>query len=1145
MLTIFYYFVVSYKIPEEGIAMIPQNKSVRLRRGNLRFILFFCFCISITIFLLKPEFAFNKISIPQHQTKQDIQILEPGKTIERQLEGGESHFYQIYLDKGQFLHLIVEQKGIDVVVTAIGPDSQEVVEVDSPTGSQGQESLTLLSELLGLYRVEVCSFEREAPSGSYEIKIEELRVATQKEIMHFSATKSYQEAEQLQTFGVADSLRKALTKLEKALMLWNSLGDSVNEAYTLDYMGQLYNSLGEKQKALEFFKKALPIFQSSGQRKSEAITLNDIGTIYWALSEYQIALKYYDQSLAIKRSLADSSGMSNTFNNIGAVYRALGENQKALEFLNNALAITRAMHNRTQEGICLYNIADLYDEWGEKQKALDYFNQAHALFQQLKNLQGESHTLKGIGSVYFFWGEYKIALDYYERAVELNRTTGNRFSEAYLLSNIGKIYEGMRDYQKALDYFNQALLITQAIGDRSGEAHTLNSIGKIFSRQGEHQKALEYHQKALPIAQEIGNKYVETGIYINIGWDYSQSGELQGSLNYFNKGLSLARTTGDLEAEAKLLRGIAWTERELGDFAQAQNHISQAIRIVDSLRTKIASKELRASFMAEYYQHYAFYIDLLMQLHQQNPLDGYDVAAFQCTERVRARSLLEILTELKSDIRSGVDPDLCVQENNLLKKLDVKEQYLGQLKKQKNNEAKIVTAEKELRALLEEYNQLQTQIRTTSPKYAALIQPQYLNIQEIQQLILDDETILLDYAFGDRNSFAWVVTRDSIFSHQLPKQVEIETIAKRVYELLTFRNLQLKDETKSKKQSLIQADLNLNNSMFQLSQMILMPVIEKLTSKRLLIVCEGALQYIPFGALPIPGLESDAKPPISVLSNYEIISLPSASVVPILRQGIGKSKPDKIVAVLADPVFSEDDPRMKRSRVTLKSDFYASRDTKNTEFQEQQFLRSIQESGLGTDRSTISRLPFSRQEANSITALVPPEKCICALDFDASYVTATSPDLSQFRIVHFATHGLLNSSHPELSGIVLSLVDNQGQPRQGFLRLVDIYNMNLAADLVVLSACQTALGKDIRGEGLIGLTRGFMYAGAPRVVASLWKVDDEATAELMKRFYQYMLGEEKLSATSALRKAQISMLNEKRWQSPYYWAGFVLQGDWK
>jgi CHAT domain-containing protein len=212
---------------------------------------------------------------------------------------------------------------------------------------------------------------------------------------------------------------------------------------------------------------------------------------------------------------------------------------------------------------------------------------------------------------------------------------------------------------------------------------------------------------------------------------------------------------------------------------------------------------------------------------------------------------------------------------------------------------------------------------------------------------------------------------------------------------------------------------------------------------------------------------------------------------------------------------------------------------------EQQLERSVRESGIGNIDARLPRLIGTRREALGILSLVPVGEQRRALDFEASRATAMSAELGQYRFIHFATHGLLNSAHPELSGLVLSLVDERGQPVDGFLRLHEIYNLRLPAELVVLSACQTGLGKEIKGEGLVGLTRGFMYAGSPRVMASLWKVDDRATTELMKRFYEGMLGPKRLRPAEALRAAQVSMWKQKRWQNPYYWAAFVLQGEWR
>ena len=335
---------------------------------------------------------------------------------------------------------------------------------------------------------------------------------------------------------------------------------------------------------------------------------------------------------------------------------------------------------------------------------------------------------------------------------------------------------------------------------------------------------------------------------------------------------------------------------------------------------------------------------------------------------------------------------------------------------------------------------------------------------------------------------------------------------------------------------------------FALSQMVLGPVAKQVEGKRLLIVADGALHYIPFGVLPVPD-EDQTKPAVPLVAEHEIVNLPSASVLAVLlRQAEAReSKPTRQVAVLADPVFDNSDPRVKRiakpgkSMLTSKKDHASEPRPSSAEH----LTRSLEDVG-GTRQAGmgLSRLAFSRREAAAIMAVTKPGHGMEALDFHASRETATSKDLSQYRIVHFATHGLLDSEHPEFSGLVLSMVGPDGKPQNGFLDLEDIYNLTLTSDLVVLSACETGLGKEINGEGLVGLTRGFMYAGASRVVASLWQVDDAATAELMGAFYKAMLAEG-LRPAAALRQAQLELMKQKRWHDPYYWAAFTLQGEWK
>ncbi len=452
--------------------------------------------------------------------------------------------------------------------------------------------------------------------------------------------------------------------------------------------------------------------------------------------------------------------------------------------------------------------------------------------------------------------------------------------------------------------------------------------------------------------------------------------------------------------------------------------------------------------------------------------------------------------------------------------------------------------ENELNELLSQYQNLQARIRETSPRRAALTHPSTLSLGEIQRQTLDDDTLLLEYALGEKRSYLWAVTRNSIASFELPRREAIESVATRVYELLKVSHTRQR-----KRESELAAA--------ELSRMALGPVAHLLGKKRLLIVADGALHYVPFAALPIPdsgirlteGVRKRSAPQSDIgnkqsftplIINHEIISLSSASTLALLRKEMaGRKRATRTVAVLADPVLQTNDARVRQAQAGSKTGFSPGpSDAGGSENDE--VFRLAEESAA----PSLARLPFTRQEADAILSLARDGKSLKALDFKASRATATSPEMAEYRIVHFATHGFINSQRPQLSGIVLSLVNEQGYQQDGFLRAHDIYNLRLGAELVVLSACQTALGRKVKGEGLIGLIRGFMYAGAPRVAASLWSVNDDATADLMKRFYEKMLTEG-MTPAAALRAAQVTMWKGKRRSAPYYWAGFVLQGEWR
>ena len=1077
--------------------------------------------------------------------------LEPGKPLERELSGGQSHFYKITLTSGQYLQVIVSQKGIDAKVTLFTPDGKKIGEVDSEKATVRSETISTTAEAIGAYRIEVRSAEKTAQTGRYEIKVEELREATAEDKYRVVAGSLYREAEQLRQ-GTLEERRKGIEKYQEASELYRKAGDSREQAAALNNIGVIYHSLGKLQKALEKFNEALPIRRAIGDRRGEAITLDDIGVIYHSQGDTQKALEKYNEALQIRRAIGNHQDEATTLNNIGTVYRYLGEMQKALEKFNEALQIRRAIGDRRGEAATLNNIGLVYRSLGEIQKALEKYNEALSIRRAISDRRGEAATLNDIGLLYRSLGEMQKALDKFNEALPIRRAIGDRMGEAATLNNVGQVYRSLGEMQKALDKFNEALPIDRAVGNGDGEVITLNNIGQVYRSLGEIQKALEKYNEALPTSQTIGADHIDDLTLHNIGEAYNSLGEAQKALDKFNEALSMRRARGARNEEAQTLLGIAQVEQKRGNLTQARQSIEQAISIIESIRANISSQELRSSFFASRQEFYQSYIDVLMRMQRQNPAAAFDALALEVSERARARSLLELLTESRADIRQGVDSSLLERERSLQQLLNAKAAAQFALLNRNHTPAQAEAAAKELASITADYEELRAQIRARSPRYAALTQPQPLSLAEIQQQVLDPDTLLLEYSLGDNASHLFVVSQTSITSHQLPKRAEIEAAARRVRELLTAPQPQPGD-TEAKYQARVkEAREGYWTQAAELSRMLLGPTASQLGKKRLAIVADGALQYIPFAALPAPSSGNDegrnsGVEPQPLFVEHEIVSLPSASTLATLRRETAGRKPaEKSLAVLADPVFTDDDTRVSRDvgKAGAKGKT-RSADSEETDIVSLQMTRSGLETGVTGAEGAFGRLLSTRREAAAISALVPERERMQALDFEASRTTALRPELGEYRIVHFATHGLLNNIHPDLSGIVLSLVDAEGRQQEGFLRLQDIYNLKLPAELVVLSACQTGLGKEIKGEGLIGLTRGFMYAGAPRVVASLWKVDDRATSELMKRFYQGLLGPERLRPAGALRQAQLLIWKQKQWREPYYWAAFVLQGEWK
>ncbi|HLJ74348.1 MAG TPA: CHAT domain-containing protein, partial [Thermoanaerobaculia bacterium] len=505
----------------------------------------------------------------------------------------------------------------------------------------------------------------------------------------------------------------------------------------------------------------------------------------------------------------------------------------------------------------------------------------------------------------------------------------------------------------------------------------------------------------------------------------------------------------------------------------------------------------RTSYLTTVASYYDLDIDLLQQR-------GRTADAYAVSERARARVLLESLAESAWKIRKGVDPVLLERERDLRAELNAKDRYRAEVVlKEGEGSARAVALAKTVEQRVADLAGVRAKIRETSPAYAALAMPEPMTVDDIQRTLLDDNTSIVAFHLGDSRSYAWVIDRKSISVHALPRAAAIDKLAREYHELLS-RDV---DAMPAAERDKLSSQISL--AARHLADVVWKPIAKRARSKRLLIIADGALQYVPFASLP----SSSGEP---LIVQHEIVYLPSASVLKAIRRE-RRPATARTALVFADPVFSADDPRVGGNVAT---------------------------DGGGSARGgPYSRLRFSRAEAEEIAA-IEGRKAVEALDFSAAKRAIVDRDLRPYSIIHFATHGYVDTQQPELSGLVLSLVDEKGKPVDGFLHLYDIYNLDLDAQLVVLSACRTALGKEVHGEGLIGLTRGFMYAGAARVVSTIWNVDDRASARLMSTFYDAMLVR-KMTPAAALRAAQLSLLRQPRWSNAHYWAAFGLQGEWR
>lgn len=1129
------------------------------------------------------------------QANDEALPLVPGQAVEREIAGGESHSYQLTLKAGQFVRLLAEQKGIDLSLALTAPDGK--VLVVNLTRPGGIESLSAEAAGGGVYSLTIRALSPGHLGGAYVLQTE-ARSPTAEDKQRVVAEGMLIEANPL--VGQTNTAPRAIELLNRALLIWQALADRYWEANTLNLLGRAHHSINLDQKAIAYAEQGLALHRQVNSRAGQASALNTIGTSYSELGQYDQAIGYREQALAAARAVKDRAAEGIILSNLTVECQRLGRYEKLIEYAEQSLPILRETNNRLLEGRGLNTLGSAYEFLGRQEKAIEYYEQALAIAREVQNRSDESYALRNLSSISNRQGSYTKAIDYAAQALTIARDAKIRKDELSALISLGNAFNSLGQYEKSIEYYEDSLAIAREQKVRSDELVALTNIGNSLLALNRCEQAIEYFQPALTIARELNVRNREGELLFFLGaafidldeakarvhleqaleitravkdrfWEmetlsklarmYKHLRQYDKAQLYGEQALAIARATSFGNAQVDVLSILADAERGRGNLNQARSIIDEAAVMAESLRSQTFMQEARASLFAQWRDVHDIQIDVLMQLHKQNPAGGFDALAIETNERTHARSLVELLKEASADIRQGADSALLERAHRLSQQLSAKAGARTQLLNYTRTSEQIAALNKEISQLDNDYADVQAEIRRTSPRYAALTQPRTLSLKEIQQQ-LDPDTLLLEYSLGRDRSYLWATTSNSVASHELPKAESIDKNARQLYELLTARSTSKRGEPAQQRQARInQADSRLRAAAQSLSEILLSPVAALLGNKRLVIVADGALQYIPFAMLPEPSVVSSqlsvAKsngprttnngPPLIV--HHEIVSLPSASALAIQRAELaGRQPAPKLLAVIADPVFDRTDGRLTKTAIETNTKLQAQALTETIASADN--ARSIEHLAekaadtAGVTRLVIPRLPFTRQEANQLLALAPSTARFSAIDFQASRATALSGDLSEYRYVHFATHGLLDAERPGLSSLVLSMVDEQGKPENGFLRANDIYNLKLPADLVVLSACQTGLGKEIKGEGLVGLTRGFMYAGAARVVVSLWNVNDKATADLMTRFYEKMLKQGQRPA-AALRAAQVEMWKQKQSQSPYYWAAFTMQGEWR
>lgn len=877
---------------------------------------------------------------------------------------------------------------------------------------------------------------------------------------------------------------------------------------------------GRSDQALIQLNNALNLYTTAKNMSGVAATHNELGDLFLRQGQYPVALDHYQKAL---------DGF-------------LGVDVKK-EAVNAAVGLADDKYNAN---LMLAKIGDVNFRLGKTSEALSAYGRM-VVKKPESAASKVGRRFGGFGAIVSSVSTGSVSVAAPTSAMTLALEAKKEFDE-YRISivyssyelGLGRIAFASNDLDTANKHFANALEASGAtiagiakLGQvRRFRAAARTSLGDVALRQGKFKDANKFYADAKKGAQEDKR--------LDLMWP-AQRG--------------IARSFWMQAAQEKdAKKANSLRESAITNYKESLGTI-ETLR-AGSLRADEARTTFLASFKDVYDESISAYAE--MALVSATAVDGavsgkaleYAGEGFRVSEESRARSLLDLLNETNTEISEGIPAELLKRkQENLERQQEIAETLTGINISTEEAKKKPSELDVELDKLQSDYEEIENQIRTASPRYGALTSNQPLTLADVQQRVLDDQTALAEYALQNDNSYLWVVTKGTTNLYKLPGRATVDKQATDLRAQLIPSKLQRRivgiDVIEPARGIGISATAPAEATAFiaasnALYKTVLEPAAQVIGEKRLLIVADGALNYIPFEVLLRSGDAGDFSSLGYLIKTNEIVYSPSASVIGAIKQQRIKAT-GKAMLIIADPVFNSNDARAKK----------ATPSTTDSEVRGLGIQSAVADVAGETPSSSakmeglpLARLIGTRTEADQISkfAKTTGGQPDVWLDLDASEDNLDARDITKYRIIHMATHGLLNAERPQFTGIVLSLVGNKSH--DGFLRTDEVFNLHLGSPLVMLSACETGLGKEKRGEGVMGLTRAFMYAGAPTVGVTLWSVADKSTADLMTDFYHRLLTQIDPPVSKSLREAQLSMIAGKKYSAPFYWAPFVLVGDW-